>query len=103
MRSLVGDASDPIRHYGAAIPPRSLVPGLEVRILAAETTHQGCVQLEAQLLRDVQCPGRVAQIEPVERLDVVDQLDLRHRCRIKQAGGSTLSLDQGKLIALDEG
>lgn len=65
-------------------------------------THQDAMQLEHQWRRNLKLSAVVAIVEPLQRLDVVDQLDLRRRRGVELTCRRTFSLDQRKLIALNQ-
>ncbi len=101
--ALVGYTSDAIRNDRSAVPPSSLMPGLEVGLLSAEAAHQDSVELEQHLRRDREGPLLMLLIEPPQRLYVVDELGLGRGRRVQLSCYSALRFDQRELVALDKG
>jgi hypothetical protein len=76
---------------------------LEMRIgLATQTTHRRAVQRLEKLCRRLKRAACEPFVDEIERVYVVDELDLRAGVWSKLAARGSLGLDEGEFISLDE-
>lgn len=94
---------DLVHDHSHAVTPRALVVRLEVRIILASEAFGGQgVELLEELGRQLQSAFVHSLVDEVQRIDVVDQFDLRLSVGRQRAAGSTLGGDHRELVAFDQ-